>query len=514
VSTCVVKRSFIIVCLGLPANVSALADLPVAPGAPATNSAAPALAAIDAGTNGNESPFDIRDGYFRRASDEERRGDWQAALTHFTQVIAISPGFAEAWRNRGSVKEDLNDWAGALADFSQTIALDPSNIPACVSRAFVKRHLSDEAGAQADFNHALELKPGTATDYFNHGLAEVNQADPDAALADYTHAIELNPSYPAAYLYRSIVKAEQGDSAGALADADTAIEINPSYIPAYSTRGYLHYNRHEFAEALADFRRFDEADSQISQLYVRLHIWLIRSRLGETGPATAELRTYLQNHQARKPDGWGPKIASFLMGDLPEPDLFKAADNADKKKNDRRLCEAWFYAGSKRLIEGDQSTAVDDFTKCLATNEKKFQEYQGAAAELKSLPGAGQESPPTVSRPRTLNQARASTTPAADIYDQMLYASINNRWNYLVGQRSDLYAKINVFIIAKFNVSQDGSVSNIKLSGSTDSLVAPLCARAIADCSPFPPWPDSLRSGMSQDSHREMSLTFSLNQTQ
>jgi len=70
---------------------------------------------------------------------------------------------------------------------------------------------------------------------------------------------------------------------------------------------------------------------------------------------------------------------------LTEPDFFKAAENTDKQKDNEQHCEAYFYAGSKRLIAGDKTIATDYFEKCMATDEKGFIEYQGAAAELKFL---------------------------------------------------------------------------------------------------------------------------------
>ncbi len=59
--------------------------------------------------------------------------------------------------------------------------------------------------------------------------------------------------------------------------------------------------------------------------------------------------------------------------------------NVDKKKETEQQCEAFFYAGSKRLTEGDKIAATAYFGKCLATEEKTFIEYKSAGAELKFL---------------------------------------------------------------------------------------------------------------------------------
>ena len=49
------------------------------------------------------------------------------------------------------------------------------------------------------------------------------------------------------------------------------------------------------------------------------------------------------------------------------------------------ICEAWFYAGMKKLLGGDKAAAANYFKKCLATEQKDFTEYLLAEAELKAL---------------------------------------------------------------------------------------------------------------------------------
>jgi lipoprotein NlpI len=216
-------------------------------------------------------------------------------------------------------------------------------------------------------------------------VAKAANGDFDGAMTDYAKALELNPKYAEVYRNRSIAKADMGDIYGAMADDNKAIELYPKYMLAYRSRGFLHYNLREFADSLADFQKYCELGSNASQDYSSFRIWLIRARLGEQDSATKELQTYLQNRKAQKPEDWPLKVGRFLAGELPEPDLFKAAEAPDKKGDDGRLCDVWFYAGSKRLIEGDKTTAMDYFAKCLATNMKTFQDYLSAEAELKYL---------------------------------------------------------------------------------------------------------------------------------
>ena len=140
----------------------------------------------------------------------------------------------------------------------------------------------------------------------------------------------------------------------------------------------------KWAAALADYRHFCEL-SESSQDYPCLSIWLIRARLGETEAASKELSTYLDKRQKATTSDWFSKVAEHLLGKVSEADLFAAAASPDAKKDSGQHCEAWFYAGMKKLFSGDKKTAADYFHKCLATEQKDFTEFQLAQSELKAL---------------------------------------------------------------------------------------------------------------------------------
>ena len=96
---------------------------------------------------------------------------------------------------------------------------------------------------------------------------------------------------------------------------------------------------------------------------------------------------YLDHRQAQTAaaDPWVTSIATFLIGKLPENDFIESANAPEPWKNEEHHCEAWYYAGMKRLLTGDKKTASDYFNRCLATNRTRFVEYILARAELKSL---------------------------------------------------------------------------------------------------------------------------------
>lgn len=121
--------------------------------------------------------------------------------------------------------------------------------------------------------------------------------------------------------------------------------------------------------------------------FPRFRVWLIRARLGETEAATSELQTYLAGRTTGKPDDWASKVGHFLTGQLSELEFLAAAKDADQKTEASKLCQAYFYAGSKRLFAGDKATAMDYLQRSIATDRKDFIEYASAVAELKALKG-------------------------------------------------------------------------------------------------------------------------------
>ena len=53
---------------------------------------------------------------------------------------------------------------------------------------------------------------------------------------------------------------------------------------------------------------------------------------------------------------------------------------------------------------------------------------------------------------------------------------------------------VGTFIVARFKLHEDGIVSTIELSGNTNAPAAPSIRKNIKSCSPFPRWPDGMRS--------------------
>ena len=70
---------------------------------------------------------------------------------------------------------------------------------------------------------------------------------------------------------------------------------------------------------------------------------------------------------------------------LPEEQLLRKAAETPGSQAASRTCEACFYAGGKRLAEGDKAAAVALFRRSVATGRRHLPEYDCAVSDLRRL---------------------------------------------------------------------------------------------------------------------------------
>ncbi|OHE76612.1 MAG: hypothetical protein A2107_06185 [Verrucomicrobia bacterium GWF2_62_7] len=289
-----------------------------------------------------------------------------------------------AYYERGITKHRNDDLDGAIADYTHAIELNPEHPSAYCGRGGAYGLKDEDDKAIADYTRAIELDPKYARAFSDRGVVYRYKGDYDKAIVDLNEAIRLDPQDADAYYERGVAKHWNNDVDGAIADYSHAIKLNPKDANSFTKRGFAYFMQRRWVAALADVRRCCELNPQ-KQDYSQLMIWLIRARLGEKETANNELMAYLDKRGIAAPNEWPIKIAGFLLGRINENDLIAAAVSPDAKKKIRQHCEAWFYAGMKKLLAGDNTGAADCFRKSLATEAKGKMDYYCAQAELKAL---------------------------------------------------------------------------------------------------------------------------------
>ena len=127
------------------------------------------------------------------------KGDYDAAIAAFSELIRLDPKNAEAYFYRGWTYECKGDHDKAIADCSEAIRLKPGYADAYSGRAFAFTMKGDRHEAIADYSEVIRLNTKDAKAYYNRGIVYVKEGEYDKAIADLTEAIRLDQKDATAY---------------------------------------------------------------------------------------------------------------------------------------------------------------------------------------------------------------------------------------------------------------------------------------------------------------------------
>jgi len=321
--------------------------------------------------------------YGSRAFCRSARGDVDGAIADYSSAIALSPTNPATYNNRGAERMRKHDVDGALADFAAAVHLNPRYAQAYRNLGTAKRLKGDLRGALDDYGHAIDLEPSTAQGYLDRGAVRVDVGDIAGGLADFSDAIARNPQSAAAYAARASARRQQDDNDGALRDYTRAIELDPHNALFVYARGCIYYDRQLWEQALVDFSKAIQFDPTHAE-YARLRTGLVQLRLGHRREAGVALRELSASANA-EPDDWARRIATFLDGEQSRGEFLTSAQSTYSPDNKRRECQAYFYAGSLRLINRDLHGVRADFEHAVTIGPATVPEYWSARAELRAL---------------------------------------------------------------------------------------------------------------------------------
>jgi len=185
-------------------------------------------------------------------------GQYDLAIADYTEAIALSPGFIDAYMSRGLCYGAQREYDIAIADFTKIVALIPDYTEAYNYRGVAYDHQGLTDLAIADYTNAIAWDPGYANPYNNRGAAYSDQGQFDLAITDFTRAIALNPDYIIAYNNRGIAYGEQGQFDLAIADYTKAIELYPEYMQAYNNRADAYEMLGDMDAAASDRSKAEE----------------------------------------------------------------------------------------------------------------------------------------------------------------------------------------------------------------------------------------------------------------
>jgi len=100
--------------------------------------------------------------YIRQGLVYAEQGDYDQAIAHYDQAIALDPDYVEAYLYRGLAYRKRGEYDHAIADYSKAIELVPDNAEAYYDRGCAYLGLGNYEQVMADFSKAVELNPNMA----------------------------------------------------------------------------------------------------------------------------------------------------------------------------------------------------------------------------------------------------------------------------------------------------------------------------------------------------------------
>jgi tetratricopeptide (TPR) repeat protein len=137
---------------------------------------------------------------------------------------------AKDWFERGSFLTAIEDFQGAVDAYGKGLALDPGFAPGFYNRGYACNMLGMHREAIAEYDKTLKLEPDDYQSWFNRALSNHYIGEHHQAVADYGKAIALNPGDPQAYFNRAMSHVELGE--GRKAAADMRIAARMGFGPA------------------------------------------------------------------------------------------------------------------------------------------------------------------------------------------------------------------------------------------------------------------------------------------
>jgi predicted TPR repeat methyltransferase len=142
------------------------------------------------------------------------------ALEAVDRMLALQPGDAIAWNNRGGILVRLGRLAEALASFERAVSLKPDFLEALVNSGTMLVEMKRPEEAVKAMDAALAIDNSVAAAWNNRGNALLAMKRFEEAIESYDKALALRPGFPQA----------EDNRASALLELKRGTRCPPSYL--------------------------------------------------------------------------------------------------------------------------------------------------------------------------------------------------------------------------------------------------------------------------------------------
>ena len=218
--------------------------------------------------------YQNRGHYYRkqsaRAKDPVRKAALlKKALEDYNEGLAVSPGNAVLYSNRGKVWFERKEFEKALEDYNRSLAIKSDDPQTLSNRGAVRGMLGDLKGALQDFNRAIELDPNNPNGYFNRGILYGQLGEPEKAIADYRKYLSYKPGNAGMHNSIGVELQKLGRNTEALREFDTAIRLNPKEPAFYINKSLSHFQLGQTGEARKSARQAQRLGAKLNSSYLK-----------------------------------------------------------------------------------------------------------------------------------------------------------------------------------------------------------------------------------------------------
>ena len=161
----------------------------------------------------------------QQAQSKADRGDYEAALNLFKEVLRENPKLPDAWVGVGDAHAGLKEWQDAELAYANATSIDNGNFDAHFGRGKALQVLNRLIDAIRSYHRALLIKPDDFDANLNMATAYLQLDEPDSALSYAERAVKLKPDSGPARINLGVAYERAGRSADAVLQYETAAEL-------------------------------------------------------------------------------------------------------------------------------------------------------------------------------------------------------------------------------------------------------------------------------------------------
>jgi deoxyribonuclease-4 len=153
------------------------------------------------------------------------RGDYEAALSMFQEVLRENPKLPDAWVGVGDAHASMKEWTEAETAYANATTLDNGNFDAHFGRGKALQVLNRLIDAIRSYHRALLIRPEDFDANLNMATAYLQLDQPQSSITYAEKAVKLKPDSGTARINLGVAYERAGRAADAVAQYETAAEL-------------------------------------------------------------------------------------------------------------------------------------------------------------------------------------------------------------------------------------------------------------------------------------------------